>query len=76
MNQKMPVIEVMDDDMAAVLRLKTDEDRLKIGFRMWKAARSILRASITSDHPEWSPERVNREIAWRISHGVVDYGRD
>jgi len=71
-NMDEPVIEVMDDAMADVLRQKSEVERLRIGFRMWKTARVILRAAIRSDHPDWDEKAVNREIAKRISHGVVD----
>jgi hypothetical protein len=66
------VIEVMDDDMADVLRQKTEVEQLRIGSRMWRSARVILGASIRSLHPDWDDQAVNREIARRISHGVVD----
>lgn len=66
------VIEVMDDAMAEVLRQKTEVERLRICSRMWRSARVILGAAIRSDHPDWGEEAVNREIARRISHGVVD----
>ncbi len=71
-NMDEPVIEVMDDAVADVLRQKTAVERLRIGFRMWRSARVILGASIRSLHPDWDEQAVNREIARRISHGVVD----
>jgi Rv0078B-related antitoxin len=64
-------MEVMDDDMAEVLRQKTEVERLRIAFRMWKSARVILRGAIRTEHPEWNIDQVNREIAKRISHGLV-----
>ncbi len=71
MKIRTPVVEVMDDSMAHILRGKTEIERLNIGFRMWKSARVILRAAIRSEHPDWSEDAINREIARRISHGVV-----
>jgi len=68
------VMEVMDDAMADVLRQKTEIERLRIANRMWKSARVILRGAILTEHPDWSVDRVNREIAKRISHGVVGHG--
>ncbi len=64
-------MEVMDDTMADVLREKTEAERLKIADRMWRSARSILRGAIQTEHPDWSEEQVNGEIAERISHGLV-----
>lgn len=66
-----PFLEVIDDDMARVLAGKSEVERLRIGFRMWTTARSILRAAVMADHHEWAADRVNREVAVRISHGVV-----
>jgi hypothetical protein len=65
--------EVLDRQMAEILRQKSEVERLRIAGRMWKSARSILRGAIRTEHPDWSVERVNREIARRISHGVVDH---
>ncbi len=64
-------MEVMDDTMANVLREKTEAERLKIAGRMWRSARSILRGAIQTEHPDWSEEQVNGEIAERISYGLV-----
>jgi len=64
-------MEVMDDAMANVLREKTEAERLNIANRMWKSARSILRGAIQTEHPDWSKEQINGEIAERISHGLV-----
>lgn len=71
MSKRAPVVEVMDDAMADILRAKTEVERLEIAFRMWESARVILRAAIRTEHAGWSEDQVNREIARRISHGVV-----
>ena len=67
------VMEVMDDAMSDVLRQKTEVERLRIAGRMWKSARVILRGAIRTEHPDWNTDRVNREIARRISHGLVNH---
>ena len=71
MNPNRPVVEVMDDAVTDVFRQKSEVERLRIGFRMWKSARVILRAAIRDEQPTWDAEQVNREIARRISHGAV-----
>ena len=71
MSPRPPVVEVIDDAMADVLRSKTEVERLKIAGLMWYSARAILRAAIRTEYPDWDEPRVNREIARRISHGVV-----
>ena len=69
-----PVVEVMDDTMADILREKTAVERLRIANRMWKSARVILRGAIRSEHSDWSTDQVNREIAIRISQGAAQHG--
>ena len=73
MNARKPVVEVMDDAMADLLRQKTEVERLRIAARMWRSARVILRGAIRTEHPDWDDARVSREIAHRISHGAVSH---
>jgi Rv0078B-related antitoxin len=70
------VMEVMDDAMSDVLRQKTEVERLRIADRMWKSARVILCGAIRTEHPDWSVDQVNREIARRISCGLVKHESD
>jgi len=64
-------IEVVDDEMAEVLRRKTAAERIRIGFSLWTSARNMLMVHLKSTHPEWNKERLNREVAGRLSHGAV-----
>lgn len=64
------VIESVDDDMAAILRLKTPAERLSIGFGMWRSARSMLTSMLRDRFPEWSDDEVNSEVASRMSRGT------
>lgn len=64
-------IEVMDREMADVLRGKTPAERLRTSFALWASSCSMLQAHIASTHPEWPPDRVRREVAHRMSHGAV-----
>lgn len=57
--------------MARVLAAQSEVDRLQTGFRMWTAARSLLRAAIIADHGDWQSDRIDRELAARMSHGLV-----
>ena len=72
MAPKKLVIEVMDDAMADILRQKTAFEKLRIAGRMWQSARVFLRGAIRTEYPDWNADQVNREIAKRISHGVVN----
>ena len=64
-------IEVVDDVMAEVLRNKTPAERIRIGFNIWTSARNMLLVHLNKTHPEWNEERLNREVAGRLSHGAV-----
>ncbi len=73
MSSRPPVVELIDDAMAHMLRGKSEVERLQIAGRMWRSARVMLRAAIRSEHPEWDAQQLNREIACRISHGLVSH---
>jgi hypothetical protein len=64
---------MVDNVMADILRRKTEVERLRIAGGMWKSARVILRGAIRTEHPDWDVEQVDREIARRISHGIVGH---
>lgn len=64
-------VEWIDVDMARVLAGTTEVARLRAAFRMWTAARTVLRAAVAADHADWSPDRIEREAAVRLSHGLA-----
>lgn len=61
-------IEVMDDDMADVLRAKSGAERLRIAFGMYESTRRMLTNMLSADHLDWSQERVRREVSRRLAH--------
>jgi len=65
---------MMDPMMVEIMRDKTPQERLAIACGMWESARMIIGGTIRQQHPDWSEEAVNQEIARRISHAVVDHG--
>ena len=67
----VPEPEVVDDAMAAVLREKTEAQRLQIAFDLWAFARSVILQRVGAEHPDWNPAAVERETARRMSHGAV-----
>lgn len=71
MTERTRRFERVDDAMAEVLRQKTDEERLAIGFRMWVDARERILANVRDEHPEWSDLEISREAARRLSPGLV-----
>jgi len=70
MSGRKPVIEVMSDDMAEILRGKTPAERLEIAFDMWRSARNMLTSILEAQHPDWQSERIASEVARRLSHGT------
>lgn len=73
MNSILQTFEVIDDQMAEALRRKSDAQRLRSVDAFWNSARAILKAAIRTEHPDWSLERVQAEIARRISNGVLEH---
>jgi hypothetical protein len=64
-------IEVLDDEMAEVLRRKTEAERLQIANAMWESARKILLGVVRDEHPDWPEQQVQAAVARRLSHGAV-----
>ena len=64
-------IEVVDDDMARILRSKTGAERLKIANDLFASARRMIVSHLAAEHPDWDEERIQRETSRRISHGAV-----
>lgn len=64
-------IEVVDNDMAAVLRIKTPAQRIGIGFDIWLSVRKMLVSHLKASHPDWDIKRVQEEVARRLLHGAV-----
>ncbi len=58
----------MDDDMAEILRAKSGAERLRIAFGLFESARRMLTSMLAADYPDWSQERVRREVSRRLLH--------
>ena len=63
--------EMVDDEMVPVLRALTGAQRLEVANRMFLDVQRMLTLKLEADHPDWSPEQIEREVAHRISHGLV-----
>lgn len=44
---------MIDEEMAAVLRQKTEAERLAIAFGMIRSARAMIVNHLRSQHPDW-----------------------
>jgi hypothetical protein len=58
-----------DPEVIEVLRTKTPQERLSIAFSMWAAARKMLVSLLANSHPEWDQDRLQKEVARRMSGG-------
>ncbi len=63
--------EMVDDAMAAILRQKTPAQRLAMVFDMAEFVRTMIQSNLAATHPDWTPERIQRETARRVSRGAV-----
>ena len=60
-------IEVVDEEMAAVLRRKTGAERLRIASDMVEAARRMMSSHLAAEHPDWDERRIQEEVSRRIA---------
>ncbi len=64
---RRPVVEVVDEEMARVLTEKSGAERLAIAAGMFQAAQRMIRSQLMANHPEWDRERLQAEVARRLS---------
>lgn len=64
-------VEIVDADVARILRTKTGAERLRIAFGMYESARRMLTNMLSADHPDWSEDQVREEVGRRLSHGYT-----
>ena len=61
-------IEILDEEMAVILRKKQPWERIAIGFNLWVDAKKMLLSHLSSIHPDWTEEQVRTEVVRRMSH--------
>ena len=61
------VIEIIEDDLAAVLRRKTGAERLKIVDMLFECVQGLIESNVRAAHSDWDERRVSREVAARIA---------
>jgi len=64
-------IEVLDEDIVKILKIKSPADRIKIGFALWTSSFNMLRSHLKTSHPDWSKEKIDSEVARRFSRGAI-----
>ena len=63
-------IEVVEPEMAAILRGKTIAQRLEIVQQAHRAASSVIAMGVRLQHPAMVPADVDREVARRLLGGT------
>jgi len=64
-------IEVLDEKMAEVFRMKTHQERLLIAFKMWDFAKKHLSDYLRLKYPDRDEGKIFREVVRRLSHGTI-----
>lgn len=62
-------MEFMDPDMVKVLAAKTEAERLKIAWGMWRSVRRMLTRLVAAENPGWSEQMVQAEVSRRMASG-------
>jgi hypothetical protein len=60
-------IEVIDHDVAAVLRKMQPHERVALTAQAFETARQLAQAQVMRMNPDWTEEQVRREVARRIA---------
>ena len=58
----MAIEDRLTPERIAILRRMTPEQRWGIGQKMYWAARKNKKASLLSEHPDWSDEQAEQEV--------------
>jgi len=70
MNQFEAKQDRIDEEMVAVLAGKTEAERLRIAWRMWRSARNMIERMVALENCDLSVEEQRRIVASRMSHGT------
>ena len=58
--------EAVHPDVARALRALSGMERLRLAHETWELTRDRLIAYISTKHPDWLPEQIQREVARRL----------
>jgi hypothetical protein len=65
------VTEMIEENTARIIRVKTGAERLRIASGMYASARQMLLSHLRAEHAEWDEQRIRQEAARRLSHGAT-----
>lgn len=64
-------IEVIDPEVAAILRTKTPAERIAMIFAANRTMRLVIEGRLRTDHPDWSDEEIQAGVARRFLRGTT-----
>lgn len=64
-------VEMVDWDVAHILRAKTPAERLAMGLECNDAARALLACRLGSQFPDWTAAEIQKEVARRMLGDTV-----
>jgi hypothetical protein len=59
-------IDVIDDDLAEILRQKSPTQRIQMAAEANDTARILAAGGVRYLHPDWADDRVRQEVARRM----------
>ena len=62
--------DVIRPDMARVLAAKSEAERLKIAWGMWRSAYRMVQRIVAMELPDLSADEQRQVVALRMSHGT------
>lgn len=63
-------IEVVDDQVAVIMKTKSGPERLRMVWDAWDFFERRITAHLKSMHPDWTLEQIQKEIVRRVSYGT------
>lgn len=58
--------ERLDPEVAKILKAKSGMERLRLAHEAWELTRDRLTAFLRARHPDWTADRIRREVAARL----------
>lgn len=66
MQDRVPIIEVIDDVQADLIRRTPGWQRLEAASEMHQFAMGVVTASVRSRYPDWSETQIKHEVFRRV----------
>jgi hypothetical protein len=70
MNQAVKEQDRIDPKMVAVLASKTEAERLRIAWGMWRSAETMIQRLVAAEQGNLSPQEQSQVVAKRMSRGT------